>query len=79
MAIAWTMARRPWVHPILGARRLDQLTTNLAALDLRLPEESLRRLDEASAIEIDFPHDFIASSREFVYGPVVRDVLGRTG
>jgi aryl-alcohol dehydrogenase-like predicted oxidoreductase len=79
VAIAWTMAHRPWVHPILGARRLDQLTANLAALDLRLPEESLRRLDEASAIELGFPHDFIESSREFVYGPVSRDVLGRTG
>jgi aryl-alcohol dehydrogenase-like predicted oxidoreductase len=79
VAIAWTMAHRPWVHPILGARRLDQLTTNLAALDLRLPEESLRRLDEASAIELGFPHDFIESSREFVYGPVSRNVLGRTG
>jgi aryl-alcohol dehydrogenase-like predicted oxidoreductase len=79
VAIAWTMAHRPWVHPILGARRLDQLTANLAALDLRLPEESLRRLDEASAIELGFPHDFIESSREFVYGPVSRDVVGRTG
>jgi aryl-alcohol dehydrogenase-like predicted oxidoreductase len=78
VALAWTMAHRPWVHPILGARRLDQLTTNLAALDLRLPEESLRRLDEVSAIELGFPHDFIESSREFVYGPVSRDVLGRT-
>jgi aryl-alcohol dehydrogenase-like predicted oxidoreductase len=78
VALAWTRAHRPWVHPILGARRLDQLTTNLAALDLRLPEESLRRLDEVSAIELGFPHDFIESSREFVYGPVSRDVLGRT-
>jgi hypothetical protein len=40
---------------------------------------ALRRLDEASAIELGFPHDFIESSREFVYGPVSRDVLGRTG
>ncbi|HZE32120.1 MAG TPA: aldo/keto reductase [Actinoallomurus sp.] len=78
VALAWTMARRPWVHPIVGARRLDQLTTNLAALDLRLPEEALGRLDEASAIELGFPHDFIESSREFVYGPVSRNVLGRT-
>ncbi|MEV0405230.1 aldo/keto reductase [Actinoallomurus sp. NPDC050550] len=78
VAIAWTMAHRPWVHPILGARNLDQLTANLTALDLRLPEEVLRRLDEVSRIEPGFPYDFIEATGEFVYGPVRDDVLGRT-
>src|SRR5689334_14110577 len=70
VALAWTRARRPSVHPIIGARRLDQLTDNLAAVDLKLPDDALGRLDEASAIEIGFPLDFIAGTREFVYGPV---------
>jgi aryl-alcohol dehydrogenase-like predicted oxidoreductase len=70
VALAWTRARRPHVHPILGARKLDQLTDNLAAIDLVLPDDALARLDEASAIELGFPHDFIAGTREFVYGPV---------
>lgn len=78
VAIAWTMAHRPWVHPILGASRPEQLTANLAALDVRLPAEALRRLDEASAISLGFPHDFIGSTKEFVYGPVDRDVVSRT-
>ena len=29
VAIAWTMSRHPAVHPIVGARRLDQLADNL--------------------------------------------------
>jgi hypothetical protein len=58
------------VHPIVGARRLDQLIDNLGAVDLRLPEEAVRRLSEASAIELGFPSDFIASMGQFVYGPV---------
>ncbi|HEY7489431.1 MAG TPA: aldo/keto reductase [Streptosporangiaceae bacterium] len=70
VAIAWTRTARPWVHPILGARRPDQLTDNLTAADLRLPEDALHRLTEASEIELGFPHDFIASTRSFVYGPV---------
>lgn len=78
VALAWTMAHHPWVHPILGARSTDQLTANLAALDLRLPPEALRRLDEASAVPLGFPHDFIESAREFVYGQVIRDVVTRT-
>jgi aryl-alcohol dehydrogenase-like predicted oxidoreductase len=77
VALAWTMAHHPWVHPILGARLPDQLTANLAALDVRLPAETLRRLDEVSAIELGFPHDFIDSTRDFVYGPAGRDVVAR--
>jgi aryl-alcohol dehydrogenase-like predicted oxidoreductase len=75
VALAWTRAHRPTVHPIIGARRLDQLTDNLAAVDLELPAEVVRRLDEVSAIEPGFPHDFMASTREFVFGttePVAR-------
>jgi aryl-alcohol dehydrogenase-like predicted oxidoreductase len=70
VALAWTRARRPSVHPIIGARKLDQLMDNLAAVDLALPDGALERLDEASAIELGFPHDFIAGTSEFVYGPV---------
>ena len=69
VALAWTRARRPFVHPIIGARKLDQLTDNLAAVDLVLPDEAVARLDEASAVELGFPHDFITGTREFVYGP----------
>jgi aryl-alcohol dehydrogenase-like predicted oxidoreductase len=29
LALAWTMAKTPVVHPILGARRLDQLEEHI--------------------------------------------------
>lgn len=70
VALAWTRAHDPDVHPIVGARRLDQLTDNLAAADRVLPDDAVRRLDEASAIPLGFPHDFIASTAGFVYGEV---------
>lgn len=72
VALAWVLARRPAVFPILGARRLDQLADNLAALELALPEEAARRLDEVSAIDLGFPLSFIESpqGRGIVYGPV---------
>jgi aryl-alcohol dehydrogenase-like predicted oxidoreductase len=70
VALAWLMAGRPNLHVVLGARRLEQLEDNLGAADLQLPEEAIRRLDDASAIELGFPSDFIASMGEFVYGPV---------
>jgi aryl-alcohol dehydrogenase-like predicted oxidoreductase len=74
VALAWLMARRATVHPVVGARKLEQLTDNLAAADLTLPDEAVDRLDEASAIQLGFPSDFIASMREFTYGPVAQRV-----
>jgi aryl-alcohol dehydrogenase-like predicted oxidoreductase len=68
VALAWTRAHRADVHPIVGARRLDQLADTMAAADLTLPDDEVGALDEVSAIEVGFPHDFIASTREFVYG-----------
>ncbi|WP_433510958.1 aldo/keto reductase [Nonomuraea sp. CA-143628] len=78
VAIAWTRAHRPWIHPILGARTLDQLTDNLAAIDLELPEEAVRRLEQAASIDLGFPMEFIMdTTTDFVYGPSGKLVDGR--
>jgi aryl-alcohol dehydrogenase-like predicted oxidoreductase len=77
VAIAWTTARSPAVHPIVGARRLDQLVDNLGAVDCQLDAESLRRLDDASAISLGFPHDFIRDTASFVYGAAGELVITR--
>ena len=55
VAIAWTRARSNAVHPIIRARRLDQLLDNLAAVECTLPPEALRRLDDASDFVAGFP------------------------
>jgi aryl-alcohol dehydrogenase-like predicted oxidoreductase len=78
VALAWVRSRRPFVHLVLGARHADQLAGNLAALDLELPGEAVRRLDEVSAIPLGFPHDFIESTRSYVYGPA-GEKTGRAG
>ena len=77
VAIAWTTARSPVVHPIVGARRLDQLVDNLGAVDCQLDDEPLRRLDDASAFGLGFPHDFIRDTASFVYGAAGERVLTR--
>jgi aryl-alcohol dehydrogenase-like predicted oxidoreductase len=70
VALAWTRAHSRGVHPLLGARGVDQLVDNLTAADLVLPEDVVQRLDEVSAIDPGFPMEMIDSSRDFVYGPV---------
>ena len=70
VALAWLMQRPHSVIPIVGAKTLTQLQDNLASVDLKLDPAHLRRLDEASQIEMGFPHDFYNKEmvRTFVYG-----------
>jgi aryl-alcohol dehydrogenase-like predicted oxidoreductase len=70
VAIRWAMQQPGVVIPLVGARSLDQLRDNLGALEIRLEEEHLARLAQVSAIELGFPHDFLAqdSIRDLIYG-----------
>jgi diketogulonate reductase-like aldo/keto reductase len=58
------------VIPIIGARKISQLQDNLASLTIMLDQEQLTILDEASKIELGFPHDLyqIDLVRMLVYG-----------
>ncbi|MGW0809539.1 aldo/keto reductase [Nonomuraea sp. NPDC002799] len=46
VAIAWTMAQGDNVVPIPGTRKLQWLTDNVAAADLRLTADDLREIEE---------------------------------
>lgn len=60
VALAWLLARRgATVIPIVGARSAEQLRGSLAAPDVQLSDEHMAHLEEASAIEMGFPHDFL--------------------
>ena len=70
VALAWLYHRPARVIPIVGARKIEQLKDNLAAAELKLSEAQLKALDDASRIELGFPHDFfnLAMVRGLVYG-----------
>ena len=36
VALAWLLARKPWIVPIPGTRRLDHLEENLGAINVQL-------------------------------------------
>jgi aryl-alcohol dehydrogenase-like predicted oxidoreductase len=61
IALAWLLAQGRDVFPILGARKLEQFSDNIAALDITLGDEHLARLSAASAVAPGFPHDFLAA------------------
>jgi diketogulonate reductase-like aldo/keto reductase len=70
VALAWLRYRPIPVIPIIGARKLSQLQDNLASFDLILSADQLKKLDDASRIELGFPQDFYSRElvRNFLYG-----------
>jgi aryl-alcohol dehydrogenase-like predicted oxidoreductase len=75
VAINWVRQRHNAI-PIIGARKLSQAKDNLACLEFTLPDDVMARLDEASKIELGFPHDFLTrpTVSDFLHG----GTLGRT-
>jgi len=59
VALSWVQNRPGVASTIIGARTMAQLDANLGALDLLLTTEQATRLDELSAFQRHFPHDFV--------------------
>lgn len=53
-------ARSPFIIPIIGARTVAQLDDNLGCLNVAQLGEHMARLEKSSAIELGFPHEFLA-------------------
>ncbi len=63
VAINWARQQDQQIIPVIGARTAAQARENLGCLAHRLSDAELARLDEASRIELGFPHDFLAMPR----------------
>ncbi|MCO5998499.1 aldo/keto reductase [Actinoallomurus rhizosphaericola] len=61
VGLAWTLQHPGVTAPIIGARTPAQLEDNLGALEVDFTASQLARLNEASAIDLGFPHDILAS------------------
>jgi aryl-alcohol dehydrogenase-like predicted oxidoreductase len=57
VALSWVQHRPAITSTLIGARRLDQLKSNLDAIDVRLSEAQVTRLDEVSAPKLNFPSE----------------------
>lgn len=70
VALAWTLHNPAVAAPIIGARTTRQLDDNLGALGVTFDDHHLERLHQASAVELGFPHDFLARplARSTVFG-----------
>jgi len=55
LSLAWLLAKPVVTSVIVGAKRLDQLQDNLAAVELTLTQNELRQLNEVSALPPEYP------------------------
>jgi len=49
IALAWLLARKPWIVPIPGTRKLERLEENIGAAAVTLTAEDLRDIDGAAS------------------------------
>jgi len=55
IALAWLLHQDAVTSVIIGAKRMDQLEDNLKSATVRLSDEELARLDQASALAPEYP------------------------
>ena len=55
LSLAWLLAKPVVTSVIIGAKRLDQLLDNLAAVELTFTQDELRQLDEVSTLAPEYP------------------------
>jgi aryl-alcohol dehydrogenase-like predicted oxidoreductase len=76
VAIAWLLQQPGVIIPIVGSRREAQIKDNLGAVNVTLSADHVKRLNDASQIELGFPHSFLQSAgvREVVSGGLFEQI-----
>jgi aryl-alcohol dehydrogenase-like predicted oxidoreductase len=49
IALAWLLARKPWIVPIPGTRKVERLEENIGAMEVALTPADLRDIESAAA------------------------------
>ena len=61
VAIAYVMQKTPYVFPIIGGRKVEQLEANLEALGIVLTPEQVKYLESIAPLDLGFPMTMIVS------------------
>ncbi|KAJ6480086.1 aryl-alcohol dehydrogenase [Mycena vulgaris] len=59
VAIAYTMHKAPFVFPIIGGRKVEQLMANIEALDIKLTAEHIAYIEGILPFDKGFPNNII--------------------
>ncbi|MCT8268674.1 aldo/keto reductase [Afifella sp. JA880] len=55
IALSWLLHQKVVTSVIIGAKRMDQLDDNLAAVEVRLSDDELKTLDQVSRLAPEYP------------------------
>ncbi|MCJ1474481.1 hypothetical protein MMC13_003139 [Lambiella insularis] len=64
VALAYVMHKAPYVFPICGGRKVDQLRGNIEALSLGLSEKEMKEIEAATPFDAGFPLNWLGSKAE---------------
>ena len=73
LALRWTMQQDFSSVPIVGSSNKKQLQDSLGALNVTIPDDIMRKLDEISRVDLGFPHEFLSQedTRNVIYGGMI--------
>ncbi len=58
IALAWLLTKRSIASVLIGANKLAQLDDNLAAVNIKLSDEEIKKMEELTASPLPYPHWF---------------------
>ncbi|KAN0087426.1 NADP-dependent oxidoreductase domain containing protein [Tylopilus felleus] len=67
VAIAYLMQKAPYVFPIIGGRKVEQLEANLEALKIVLSPEHIKHLESILPFDPGFPISLIGDGSEYTF------------
>ncbi|KAG1745987.1 NADP-dependent oxidoreductase domain-containing protein [Suillus paluster] len=65
VAIAYLMQKTPYVFPIIGVRKVEQLEANLESLAISLSPEQVKYLESIVPFDIGFPNMMIGDGTQY--------------
>jgi aryl-alcohol dehydrogenase-like predicted oxidoreductase len=75
VSLAWVQSRPGVTSTIIGARTMNQLDSNLAALDLPLSTDHIERLNKLSEPKLNFPAQYVHRAPSFLHaGATVKGI-----
>jgi len=79
VAVAWVQAQGYGHIPIVGARKVSQITDTIGASEVQLSKAQLNKLDEVSRVESHFPQKFLQAPpvMDLVRGEIRTQIDGR--
>ncbi|KAJ7173658.1 NADP-dependent oxidoreductase domain-containing protein [Mycena filopes] len=65
VAIAYVMQKVPYCFPVIGGRKIENMLSNLEALDISLSDAQIAYLESIVPFDLGFPHTMIGDGKEY--------------